>query len=658
MRGDRGTVRWMSLLLLTLLFAHSPGRLLGQTPEAASPALSELTPATIDAIRQLLPTDDPSAPVLKVQAYLSPEAPPQWAPTVQLLRSLLTEMDGLQHPRLRVRIRDTVAFSPDARTAYAQGQVAPLAITQGIAGVVSPEYIYAHVLLELGGQKLLLPPLRPGSAVEDELLTGLLRIVRARRSGLRVGILQTAAFQRVVGGGPYLAGVALPLIEPLQRRYTVVEVPADAPIDASRIDVLLVLQPSSLDAGGLDHLLAAIDAGVPTLICEDPYPVTMPNLPTVASAMQAAGPAQPGQQAVDLQPLWDLLGVGVEPFYVVWHDYRPVVSIPGFDQLPLEYVFLGRSMTFESGETLRGAVSESDAATAGLGQVILCHPGTIVRMADATSQVSPLLLASRYSGAVTLQEAQLRMQNGFVSEPDNGVARFDGREQVLGLRIAAAASPAGDAIPTAECDDATDSSDDANVTTGAEPANETTAAGDSAANTAGDATSKPARSGPNCVLISDVDFLSPTLLTIANDPNMIMQLDNFDLLYNLIETLGGEYHGVLLRSRRSPLTEPTAAEQFAQQQRRRAQLQYEAQVRRVQQTQQAKLDEFIAALNAKLAAQELTVEEHNLQSQRGRQQAEVQLAQMLSAIQAERDAELRIIATRPTEPVEWIPTSP
>ena len=81
-------------------------------------------------------------------------------------------------------------------------------------------------------------------------------------------------------------------------------------------DALMVVQPSTLDNAKLDELIAAIKAGIPTAIFEDPLPLIQGGITGTyeprRNNQQGGGPGQPPPPAPekgDLQKLWDLLGV-------------------------------------------------------------------------------------------------------------------------------------------------------------------------------------------------------------------------------------------------------------------------------------------------------------------------------------------------------------
>jgi hypothetical protein len=104
------------------------------------------------------------------------------------------------------------------------------------------------------------------------------------------------------------------VISELRKQYDVQEVTGGA-IKKGDYDALLVVQPSTLDNAKLDELIAAIKAGIPTAIFEDPLPLIQGGITGTYDPRrnnQQGGPGQPPPtppEKGDLNKLWDLLGV-------------------------------------------------------------------------------------------------------------------------------------------------------------------------------------------------------------------------------------------------------------------------------------------------------------------------------------------------------------
>ena len=111
------------------------------------------------------------------------------------------------------------------------------------------------------------------------------------------------------GGTP-----AWEVITELRKQYDAQEVTGGT-IKKGDYDALLVVQPSTLDNAKLDELIAAIKAGIPTAIFEDPLPLIQGGITGTYDPRrnnQQGGPGQPPPtppEKGDLNKLWDLLGV-------------------------------------------------------------------------------------------------------------------------------------------------------------------------------------------------------------------------------------------------------------------------------------------------------------------------------------------------------------
>ena len=72
------------------------------------------------------------------------------------------------------------------------------------------------------------------------------------------------------------------VINELRKQYDVQEVTGGSIVKGD-YDALMVVQPSTLDNAKLDELIAAIKAGIPTAIFEDPLPLIRDRSPALTS---------------------------------------------------------------------------------------------------------------------------------------------------------------------------------------------------------------------------------------------------------------------------------------------------------------------------------------------------------------------------------------
>ena len=173
---------------------------------------------------------------------------------------------------------------------------------------------------------------------------------------------------------------------------------------AETYDVLLAVQPSSLGPEQMTNFVAAVKAGQPTAIFEDPLPVLMTNVPGTSQPRRSPmGPmamfgGQQGQPKGNLDELWQALGVrlssaggrpamgqmGAAPF-VVYQDYNPHLKL----ELPAEFVFVDASLDGKD-----SGFSQGQRITSGLQEVLFPFPGGVARDESADVTFTPLVRTS------------------------------------------------------------------------------------------------------------------------------------------------------------------------------------------------------------------------------------------------------------------------
>jgi hypothetical protein len=551
---------------------------------------SSLHPQTVEFLANL-PAGDGAA-VLKLRAYVSPAAPRSHAGTIRQLRTLLRDIAAQNNLQVVVEVQEVTPYSKAAQQLFAAEGILPFESRSGLPGVLTAEYFYAHVFVEYGAERRVLPVFIGGTAVEYELLQAMRSAAGLAPPQLRIGLLPTLPFQTQLGAPPNAPSDGAALRTYLEQRYEVVDVPLDQPIDAARFDVLFALQPSTLDAESLELVCRAIAAGIPTAVLQDNFPFSMPGLAAALNPeSDPLGLAM--SEPTSLDPLWNVLGVEAVPSLVVWHDYRPVRDSAVFRQLSPEYVFLSRKMALESGQTVMGGVAPNDPATAGLHTVVLPYPSLLVQRPGSGMKVQPLLTTSASCGAIALELAVQRQQAGSLEVPLESDPRFDQQSQTLAVRIL---SPVDGAA------------------------------------------SEPRL---HCVLIGDVDFVASSLLQAAETQDLGVPLDNAPFLLNVLETLAGRADDAALRARRLLVPPATEAQQALRAEMEGVAAEHQAKIEQAQQAAQTQFTDTIAALQAKVDAGELTDAEFNAQATGVQRQATTGLQAELSELERARDAALR-----------------
>jgi ABC-2 type transport system permease protein len=325
-------------------------------------------------------------------------------------------------------------------------------------------------------------------------------------------------------------------VDELEKQYDVVQVDASAPITES-FDVLLAVQPSSLGPEQMVNFVAAVKAGQPVAIFEDPLPVYMPGVPGTSQPRRSPmGPmamfGPQGQPKGDINLLWDALGVrlaaaagrpamgqmGSAPT-IVYQDYNPHPQLQ--DMLEREFVFI--DSTLQGGK--QGGFDATLPATAGLQEVMFPFVGGLEKIDGADVTFTPLVqTAAGLSGTIRFEDVERAMSSGSRQSLRQMLGIYEKRQDdgiVLAALVAgrAPAAPAKDAADAAAAKQAADQ-----------------------------ASAKPVRA----VVVADVDMLSGLFfgLRTRGDETFNLDFDNVELALNLLDTLAGDDRFVEIRKRK------------------------------------------------------------------------------------------------------------
>jgi ABC-2 type transport system permease protein len=312
-----------------------------------------------------------------------------------------------------------------------------------------------------------------------------------------------------------------PIVDELEKQYDVVQVDASAPITET-YDVLLAVQPSSLGPEQMANFVAAVRAGQPVAIFEDPLPVLMTNVPGTSQPRRSPmGPmamfgGPQGQPKGNLEELWQVLGVklaagkgrpamgqmGAAPF-VVYQDYNPHLKL----ELPAEFVFIDATL-----EGKDSGFSQSDAITAGLQEVLFPFPGAITKDEAADVTITPLVrTAASRSG--TIEVDQVMGNRGDMRQLQIFERKAD---QSMVLAAVVERKPSAAAAPDA--------------------------AGEKAA------AARPIRA----VVVADVDLLDGRIFGLRSRPDEVFGLDfdNVEFALNALDALAGDDRFIAIRKRK------------------------------------------------------------------------------------------------------------
>lgn len=375
--------------------------------------VNSLSQSTIQQIQQLHKTSDEEAkPTVLVEAFISEKIPETYAKTKVDLIAKLREFEANGGNRIQVRIYDELKpFSDEAVRAEERYGIRPTTVMVRERGKHEQTDILMGAAFTCGLEKVVVPFFDQGIPVEYELVRSICTVTDPARK--RLGIVTTDA--QMFGGFDMQRMSQTPkqlIVEELEKQYEVVQVDPNEPI-TEEVDVLLVVQPSSLTQPQLDHLVAEIKTGTPTAIFEDPLPVMMsapgtsqPKPPRGGMMGMGAPPEPKG----DIQQLWNLLGIkmagsdqmGRFNADVVWQDYNPYKKATGFKQITKEWVFASPEAPGAD-----EAFNPDDHIVAGLQQILLPYPGAIQSQTAGDLEVTPIVQTGELAGTIAYQDLQM-----------------------------------------------------------------------------------------------------------------------------------------------------------------------------------------------------------------------------------------------------------
>jgi len=469
--------------------------------------------------RKLVRTLETSRPI-DIKAYVSPSVPEDYAQTRINLLNTLRQVERLGRGKVKVEVIPTEPKTEEAALALQQFGIEPQRVVSRVRGTYrNDQEIFLGCAFTSGLEKVVVPFFDRGTPVEYELVRSICTAAQQKRK--RLGILTTDA--DLYGGFDMMSGQQRPrqpLVEELEKQYDVIQVDATAPITET-FDVLLAVQPSSLGPEQMTNFVAAVKAGQPVAIFEDPLPVMMQGVPGTAQPRRSPmGPmamfgGPQGQPKGDLGQLWDTLGVklsagadrpamgamGTAPF-VVWQSYNPHPKLVLED----EFVFVDAALGADGGDKGAGFAGDQPI-TRGLQEVLFPFPGGLEKTGGAELTVVPLARTSKRSGTIEVARVEQALQGG-------------------DTRLLRAFEKPGDETMTLAVA----------IERKQPPAQE------------GEAEPKPVRA----VIVSDIDLLSGVFFGLRNrrDEMFNFDFDNVTFALNVLDWLAGDERFVEVRKRK------------------------------------------------------------------------------------------------------------
>ncbi len=480
--------------------------------------ISSLAPDT----RRLLTSLAADRPV-DIKAYVSPTVPEDYAQTRLNLLTMLRQFERLGRGKVAVEVIPTEPKTEQAALASQQYGIEPVSVQARVRGAYRQEEIFLGCAVTSGLEKVVVPFFDKGTPVEYELVRSISTAAQQQRK--RLGLLTTDA--ELFGGFDMASGQARPrqpLVDELEKQYDVIQVDASAPITET-FDVLLAVQPSSLGPEQMVNFVAAVRAGQPVAIFEDPLPVYMPGVPGTSQPRRSPmGPmamfgGPQGQPKGELELLWQTLGVrlvaaagrpamgqmGSAPL-LVYQDYNPHPQLE--DLLEREFVFIDATLQDDK----RGGFDTKQPATTGLQEVMFPFVGALEKIDGADVTFTPLVqTAAGLSGTIRFEDVERAMNGGSRQSLRQMLGLYEKRQDD-GLVLAALVE--GRAPAPAE----------------------------------GGAAAKPVRA----VVVADIDMLSGLFfgLRTRGDETFNLDFDNVELALNLLDSLAGDDRFIEIRKRK------------------------------------------------------------------------------------------------------------
>jgi ABC-type uncharacterized transport system involved in gliding motility auxiliary subunit/ABC-type transport system involved in multi-copper enzyme maturation permease subunit len=300
-------------------------------------------------------------------------------------------------------------------------------------------------------------------------------------------------------------------------------------------DVLLAVQPSSLNREGMDKLIGAIKFGQPVAVFEDPVPRT-DRIPGTGGEEGRMGMAMPPQR--EIRQLWRALGIGFsgmspeapefglkETLEVVEQEYNP---LPRFEDLGPEFVFVDHVVA-------KAPFNEGHPVSSKLQHLLFIYPGWIGLPYASNLQCDVLVQTGEKPATVKVDEDLF-----MVVPTERGLAEMPGP---------------------------------ARKTTPLEAARVLAAHVHSKDQAAGSASG--AGSGKlNVILVADLDVLGPIFFRLrevsGEDDEVHYDFDNVTFVLNVLDYLAGDNRFLEIRKRRPAHRTLTRIGQATQDARNRA----------------------------------------------------------------------------------------
>ena len=377
--------------------------------DITSEKLNSLSPSTVKLVHDL--QNNEKINTIKIDAYVSPQVPAEYAAHKLNLLSTLSELSSLSGGKIVVDVHEIENFSEDATNAEKAYGIEPHEVRTVDRGARKTDEIYLGAAFTSGLDRVVIPFIDKGIPIEYELVRSICTVAQQKRK--KLGILKTDA---QLFGGFSMQGPSeeSQLVAELKKQYDVSEVDPSKPIK-DKYDVLLAVQPSSLNPAAMKNFIAAVKGGQPTAIFEDPYPwpqlwqdvvgTSQPKQPPGGMMGMFGGGGQ-AEPKGDITQLWKLLGVEMYGDEVVWQNFNPE---PKLGEIYKEWIFVDDSLATQG--TLN-PFDPDDPISKGMKQVLFFWPGSFRPAEGSKMNFQKLAVTGQDSGTISYQDVDMSLRSG------------------------------------------------------------------------------------------------------------------------------------------------------------------------------------------------------------------------------------------------------
>jgi ABC-2 type transport system permease protein len=516
--------------------------------------LNSLSDRTVKLVHEL--RDNPDVKTIRIDAYVSPQVPSEYAPHNLNLLSTLSELSAMSGGKIVVDVHQIENFSEDATLAERTYGIEPRSVTSINNGVRGSEEVFFGVAFSSGLDKVVIPFVDRGIPVEYELVRSICTVAGQQRKTL--GVLKTDA--QLFGGfsmqGPTEESQ---IITELKKQYDVAEVDPAKPI-TKKFDVLLAVQPSSLTPEAMENFVQCVKSGQPTAIFEDPLPwlnsfggvvgTGQPKQPP-GGMMAMFGGQQPPEPKGDISQLWRLLGVELDADTIIWQDFNPETKI---GDIPKEWIFIDEGL---AAQRTINPFNPLDPVSAGMRQVLFLVAGAWRPEKGSKLNFTELAHTGPNTGTISYRDYEMWNRSGGSMQPRRNFT--PNQQYIIAARVQGTVVDENDLFAsdskakppgTATTEGAKASADAAKEVDPADAAKPA-----AAADTAEDPTKKgPKKNKIDVILVSDIDWIAPIIFQLreaGQNQDMLIEwkFQNVPFVLNILDSLAGDDRFVDIRKR-------------------------------------------------------------------------------------------------------------